>query len=156
MIYTQYHPIIYLTLSKKRLKNAYKSWIVKKNSYKDTLLLSCSTDWILYPCEQVSRQSLWWYSMSLHAQAETSGVDVLTDADRGKVRSHTCRYNTSFSVHEAAATSNTKHTLITLSTWMVILTLIIEKKYNMKISNNSIKHIIQPSLSPFPSFLECK
>lgn len=32
-----------------------------------------------------------------------SGLYVLTETDRGRVRSHTCRRNTSFSVHEAAS-----------------------------------------------------
>lgn len=53
------------------------------------------TEWILYPCRQVSRQSLWWCDVSLHAQGETSGLDVLTDRQSKGQKSHLPIKNTS-------------------------------------------------------------
>ena len=59
----------------RKLKGARQSRAVASASCR------CSAELILYPCEQVSRQSLWRSDVFLHARAETSGPHVSTERD---------------------------------------------------------------------------
>lgn len=73
-----------------------------KNSYR-----SITVEWILYPCEQVSRQSPACLSMP--------GC-----VDRGRVRSHTCPSNTFFSAREAPSPLLKLNRHSTAADWQIL------------------------------------
>lgn len=96
-----------------QLQNTFvhKGWIVML--FRLASVFCChSAEWLLYPEKQVRRQSLCSGGVSLHAQTQASGLNVLTEPDRGKVKSHTCWSNTSFSASCWVCTKT--HTQISL------------------------------------------